>query len=376
MKKHQLLSFILTFLACPVMAQTVQVSDKQATKETVNLFNNLDKLRAKGYLVGHQDDLAYGVNWKYKAGRSDIKDMTGDNPAVYGWELGNIEVDSDVNLDTVPFNKMKSYIREGYERGAVITISWHGDNPMTGKSAWDPAPGSVFSVLPGQKSHAVFVKQLDKVAAFLADLKDSQGNPIPILFRPFHELTGNWFWWGTNGNTPGEFKMMFRFAVDYLRNKKNLHNLLIGYNTGGEFKNKDEFLQRYPGDDVVDIVSFDTYAKGNPETDTGFISDLKLHLNIIEQVAKEHGKVSAIGEIGFNQIPYGTWFTKILSPALQGHNFAYLLFWRNAGYKANDNASEYYVPYKGHPAEADFVKYYTLPQTLFEKEAAALQLYK
>src|ERR1041385_8430323 len=68
-------------------------SDKKATKETIALYNNLKKLLDKGFMFGHQDDLAYGVGWKYEDGRSDIKDVTGDYPAVYGFELGRLEID-------------------------------------------------------------------------------------------------------------------------------------------------------------------------------------------------------------------------------------------------------------------------------------------
>src|SRR5439155_4373552 len=100
-------------------------SDRLATKETIALYNNLKKLLNKGFMFGHQDDLAYGVDWKYEDGRSDIKDVTGDYPAVYGFELGRLEIDQSVNLDSVPFDKMKNFIRTAYERGGIITLSWH-----------------------------------------------------------------------------------------------------------------------------------------------------------------------------------------------------------------------------------------------------------
>lgn len=113
--------------------QKVQLSDNKATTETKNLFQNLNKLKEKGFLFGHQDDLAYGVNWKYEDGRSDVKDVTGDYPAIYGWDLGGLENDSENNLDGVPFKKMKQYIKDVYDRGGVNTISWHQNNPLTGK---------------------------------------------------------------------------------------------------------------------------------------------------------------------------------------------------------------------------------------------------
>src|SRR6187200_3279296 len=104
--------------------------DKKATKETVNLYNNLKKLLNKGIMFGHQDALAYGVTWKYIRGKSDVKELVSDHPAVYGWELGNLESGLKHNLDSVPFDKMKGFIREVYERGGVNTISWHNSNPV------------------------------------------------------------------------------------------------------------------------------------------------------------------------------------------------------------------------------------------------------
>lgn len=92
--------------------------DKKATVETIALFQSLLQITSeKKYLVGHQDALAYGVNWKYEPGRSDVKDLTGDQPALYGWEIGHLELGDAFNIDSVPFHKMKDFIREGYERG-------------------------------------------------------------------------------------------------------------------------------------------------------------------------------------------------------------------------------------------------------------------
>ena len=369
-----MLSIFSSLCITQVIAQ-IRPSDLQATRLTSNLLNNLAKLADRGYLFGHQDALAYGVNWKYEAGRSDVKDVTGDHPGLYGWEIGHIENGAPVNLDSVPFDKMKQYIKAGYERGAVITISWHGDNPLRGKSAWDPAPGTVASILPGGARHEVFVAQLDKVAAFLADLKGSKGEAIPILFRPFHELTGGWFWWGVKSSSPAEFKQLFRFSINYLRHEKQLHHLLIGYNTGTEFDDAATFLERYPGDDVVDILSFDTYARKHPDVENTFAKDLSRRLSIVESVAKVRHKVPALGEIGFSQVPHPKWWTQVLAPALAGHRFAYVLLWRNAGYKAKEKEAEYYVPYKGQLSEKDFVEFYKLPQTFFEKDAAKWKLY-
>src|SRR5438552_11358057 len=160
--------FFVQFLS----AQTALPCDKQATTETINLYNNLKRNVNKGVMIGHQDDLAYGFNWEYEEGRSDIKDVTGDYPAVMGFELGRIELDHPVNLDSVPFDKMRGFIKTAHANGSVITISWHLNNPLTGKTAWDPAPGTVASVLPGGEKNALYNSWLDKVAAFFLSLKD------------------------------------------------------------------------------------------------------------------------------------------------------------------------------------------------------------
>jgi hypothetical protein len=164
-----------------------------------------------------------------------------------------LEIDHAVNLDSVPFDKMKSFIGEAYERGGVITLSWHLNNPLTGKTAWDPAPGTVASILPGGEKNDLYKTWLDKVARFLLALKGKHGEYIPIIFRPFHELNGDWFWWGGKNCTPDELKQLYQFTESYLRDKKNVHSLLYAYNTD-KFYSKDEYLKRYPGDEWVDLI--------------------------------------------------------------------------------------------------------------------------
>src|SRR5690606_11642532 len=134
--------------------------------------------------------LAYGVNWKYEAGRSDVHDITGDYPAVQGFDLGHLERGDAVNLDSVPFDRMKEYIRKTYAAGGIITISWHLRNPLTGKTSWDASPGTVASILKGGEKHELYLQWLNKVADFLQDLKGMNGESIPVIFRPFHELNG------------------------------------------------------------------------------------------------------------------------------------------------------------------------------------------
>lgn len=370
-------TFVTIFLMSinTVFAQ-YSLSDKNATPETKNLYHNLVKAQAKGYFVGHQDALAYGTYWKYEANRSDVKEVVGDYPAVYGWELGDLELGKEKNLDGVPFEEMKRFIREGHSRGGIITLSWHPNNPMTGGNAWDTSNKSISEILPNGKKHPVFLSYLNKAAEFMQDLQDKNGQPIPILWRPWHEHTGTWFWWGVNSATDEEYKQLFQFTTDYLRNTKGLHNLISVYNTGIEYSSPEEYLKRYPGNDYVDMFSFDAYQRTSVEESPKFAALLDQLLTHMNLAAKQNNKISAIGEIGYNQIPDHQWFTKTLQPVFDKHQFSYVLFWRNAGFKPANNEVEYYLPFPGHPAAEDFIKFYKGQKTLFEKQARKMKLYQ
>ena len=106
MKLNLFTGFLLLFFWPCQTLLAQECSDKQATKETRALYKNLYRLAGKNILFGHQDDPCYGVGWKYISGRSDIRDITGEYPAVYGFDLGRIELGWNVNLDSVPFEKI------------------------------------------------------------------------------------------------------------------------------------------------------------------------------------------------------------------------------------------------------------------------------
>lgn len=88
-----LLILLFCSISCTSFTQEVLPAYNNSSAQTIHLYNRLFKVREKGFFFGHQDDLAYGVNWKYKPGASDVKEAAGDYPAVYGWELGGLEHD-------------------------------------------------------------------------------------------------------------------------------------------------------------------------------------------------------------------------------------------------------------------------------------------
>nr|WP_198999990.1 glycosyl hydrolase [Flavobacterium sp. ASV13] len=377
MKKNIIALIIaaLTGISCsakpPITNTNLSLADKKATPETVSLYKKLNQLTQKGYLFGHQDDLAYGVKWKYEKGRSDVKDVVGDYPAVYGWDIAGLEKNDLTNIDGVPFEKMKNYIQEANERGGISTISWHFDNPATGKNAWDNTPNSLKTILPGGENHQKFISWLDKATAFFLSLKDQKGKNIPVLFRPYHELTGGWFWWGKGNCTADEFKTAWKFTIEYLQ-KKGVHNLIYIYNTGS-FSSKQDFLANYPGDDYADILSFDSYQNNDDKEGKKFIAEVQNQLKIINKIGIEKHKLIAIAEAGYEAIPDPKWWTGTLSKAIGDYKISYVLLWRNHGWQEKEQKMHYYAPYPGQISEKDFVEYYKLDKTLFEKDISKIK---
>lgn len=368
-------------LANAPLSTFAQLLDAKATKETKNLYQNLIKLKDKGVMFGHQDDLAYGVEWKYLDNYSDIQQISGDYPAVYGWEIGNIEHDEDKNIDGVPFYKLKEYIKQVYDNGGVNTISWHIDNPVSLGSAWDTTK-AVSSILPGGEQHDLYVDWLKKSTKFFKSLRGSDHKRIPILFRPFHELNGGWFWWGAKHCTPEEYKELWKFTVDYMR-KMRVKNLIYVYNTNS-FTNAAEFMERYPGDDYADVVSFDSYQFSSQRpsdeelkiSSTNFNANLKKQLFILDSVATVHNKLATLAETGYEAIPDKTWWTATLWDAIKDYKISYVLLWRNFGWRDNEQKWHYYTPFKGQKSEVDFKKFHDLDSTLFLNDIKDQHLYK
>jgi mannan endo-1,4-beta-mannosidase len=316
-------------------------------------------------MFGHHDDTAYGVGWRFDPNRSDVKSVTGSYPALYGWDLAKIEHDSTKDINGIPFKLQKQLVKDAYERGGINTYCWHMDNPANGKTAWDTTQHTVKDLILGGAYHDVYVSWLDKAAAYMADLKGSQGEAIPILFRPFHELTGNWFWWCKNTSTPDEFKTLWQFTVDYLRKNKKLHNLLIVYSVA-DFDSEEQFLERYPGDDYADFIGFDNYCtKSVPY----YQAKLDKRLTILDAIAARHHKLACLPETGYEQIPMTDWWTKVLLPTLSKHKVSYVMAWRNG------RTDHYYAPYPGQASADDFIKFYSSQQTMFQNRLTPLGVY-
>lgn len=337
--------------------------DKKASNETVALYSNLHKIPEKGVLFGHQDDVAYGVGWKAEPGRSDVKDVCGSYPALYGWDVSKLG--NTFNIDTVNFEKMKVWIKEAFLRGGINTISWHMDNPATGGNSWDKTP-AVSKILPGGEKHEFFKQRLDLFAEFLNELRVDSGIKVPVIFRPFHEHTGSWFWWGKGNCTSEEFVALWQFTVRYLRDEKGIHQLLYSYSSD-QFNSKEQYMEFYPGDDFVDIIAFDDYHSIRTIKDR---DKFTFRLRSVVEIAEAKNKIAAFSETGLEKVTNENWFTDILLEGIKsdkvGSRIAYVMVWRNAW------PHHHYAPYPGHPSVSDFIKFRNDPFTIFEDDLSEM----
>ncbi len=331
--------------------------DSLATKETVALFKNLQTLSKTKLLFGHQFSTAYGIGWSYEFGRSDVLDVCGDYPAVYGWDIGSIIDPSSSGFD---LSVMANLIKRAYNRGGINTISMHLTNPATDDSAFDNA-SAVPLILPGGSKHEKYIGYLDKIADYLLSLKASDGTLIPIIFRPYHEHNQTWSWWSKSACTEQEFIELWKMTIQYLRDEREVHNLLYVISPQ-DVSNQSDYLERYPGDDYVDILGLDYYMLYNKTN----INHLENALTVVNNLAESKNKVSALTEIGIENLTIDDWFTKYLLAAVNKNgttkNVAWALVWRN------ESTGHHFAPYPGHSSVPDFIQFYEDQSTAFESD--------
>ena len=363
------------------------LADSGRTARTEQLLENLKALGDSAvYLFGQHDATVYGIGWEADYTndstihtRSDVKSVCNDFPALLSFDLGHIELGDERNLDGVPFSRIRQEIFAHYDRGGMITLSWHLDNPLSGGSSWvadslrDVETHTVAAILEGGEKHELFLTWLDRVADFLNSLETPYGVRIPILFRPWHEHTGSWFWWGQQHCTAEQYKALWQLTVSRLKDK-GVTNALYAYSPGTE-PDGDEarYLERYPGDDIIDLVGLDCYCWA-PEADTtqiaNYAANLDRNLATVCAIAKQHHKAVALTETGYEGIKTDNWWTSTLAPVLSRHPVSYVLVWRNA----HDKPGHFFAPYPGHPSASDFVRFYNAPETLFLRDVNALYL--
>ncbi|WP_298155703.1 glycosyl hydrolase [Flavobacterium sp.] len=357
--------------------------DANATDETVALFYNLKKLSKTKFAIGQQD--AFNGFYQNNTGDSDIKKTTGKDPALLGSDFMFI---TDKNNNGQPENwfqqqevKITNDVKQAYSKGMINIFCWHLREPNHEDSFYaadmtaDEKATAFKSILPGGNNHEWYKQKLDKVASVFNDLRDNSGKLIPVIFRPFHEFDGNWFWWGAGYCTPEEYKTAFQFTVDYLKNTKGVHNVLYAFSPDNSYSTATNYLSRYPGDGYVDVLGMDNYGDLANQGTAG-VTRANNKLKMVCDLATTKVKIAALTETGYRVTasipPVNGWFATDLYSVLTNQNLSvsFVMFWTN-------NQDGYYVPTPAASNAADFTVFclksksalldklpamYTLPQ--------------
>jgi mannan endo-1,4-beta-mannosidase len=371
--------FTFIALCCffyPVLVSAQGVTgliDKKASAATKALYKNLYKLSGKHILFGHQHATEYGHGWQGDADRSDVKSVTGSHPAVIGADFSGM---ANSNLPDSIIEKIKQSLQKSiaatYNRGGVTTVAWHFSNPLSaGGFYWNDSVSvpAVRYLIPGGSGHEKYKNILKIIADFAKSVKGNDGQLVPMIFRPYHEFDGDWFWWGKAHCSREEFISLWRFTVGYLRDSLQVHNFIYAFSPDCKFTHEAEYLERYPGNEWVDMLGMDDYAdfgrNGKYDTAAG-IQKLK----IVSAYAVKNNKLAAFTETGLESIPNAEWWTSVLLKALKtkGLKLCYILVWRNDAH----SATHFYAPFPGQQSVPDFLSFYNDPYTWFENDLPGL----
>ena len=259
-----------------------------ASPEAVKLLEYLYSISGKQTLVGqHAEPLNVMTRF------ATLQRTTGFYPALCGFDFG---FSSPGTWDGINFrqNIVDEAIRKNAD-GFIVTIMWHAvrpieDEPVTFKEC---VQGELTDkewqdlITPGTEINERWKSQVDVIAFFLKQLRNAD---VPVIWRPYHEMNGEWFWWGKKLGDNGT-KKLYRMLYDRLVNFHKLNNLIWVCNFNEIRENTSSYEEIYPGDDVVDILATDVYRGGFDPNDYN------------QLLALAGDKLIALGEVGTPPTP-------------------------------------------------------------------------
>lgn len=404
------------------IAENVALVDAKAIDATKNLYAYLKAVgESDSVIFGHQNDThkkAGSLGEGFSS--SDTKDITGSIAGVVGIDVLSLTGNEASDWKTPEADRIAEVAgitREAAKEGAIVTLSAHMPNfavvdervktfgaadgtetdgekvgywLVDGEKQYNFSgytPGKtdgnvVTRIMPGQDLNYLYTDYLDMIADYA---KAVEGDGITILFRPFHENTGSWFWWGAAFCDEQAYINVFRYTVDYLKETKGVHNMLYVYGPGSEAANVEEYGARYPGDAYVDMIGYDLYHQvPTQESEPGYLASIRKQNGILRDFALKHDKLYAITETGVadkdssgedialkrsgNEVP--DWYMQLLDEISEDGGISYFLVWANF----SENGS-FYLPYviekkedgvlHGHEMLDEFIRFYNDGRSVF-----------
>lgn len=354
-----------------VISNLNDLIDPKATRETRYLYENLKNYAPDYLLFGMHDATGYGVGWSGDNDRSDVKDVCGSYPAVFSWDVNAVARNYD-------WENYRYRMLLAYNNGGINTFCWHQHDPENQSFYYDQVNEPVVrTILPDGEHHEFYKKKLERIARFVKSLRGPSGESVPIIFRPYHEQNGTWFWWGKGHRTEQEFIELWQFTVHYLKDSLGVHSFIYAFSPdGNQYETKEEYLIDYPGDDYSDIFAVDFYfGRG----DTQEILRYQRRLIDVVQYSQSRNKLAALTEVGdrygwddTDMLEIDRWFTRCLLAPIKtsqtAMHISYAAVWRNA------HQRHHFAPYPGHDSVSDFMAFYNDPTTLFADELVDLYI--
>jgi mannan endo-1,4-beta-mannosidase len=252
--------------------------DTAATPETVALWNYLKSVYGQKMLTGCWTETQFG-------GNDNVERCAGETPAIWGQDMNSwYRSRTDQNWINTWNTNIQGF-KTAHKRGQILQVNWHWQMPSSKvngaytRDAWGKdVSGNVKMmtdqqwaemVTPGTSLYNIMIEDIDyHIVNFLKKIVDDKGKPIPIIFRPLHEIDGGWFWW-TCPSDPAKTAKLFKIMQDRIINYHKVHNLIWVYNPGvicnggswppyqtSELPRRKAF---YPGDAFCDITGIDLY---------------------------------------------------------------------------------------------------------------------
>ncbi len=365
--------------------ESIKLADEKADAGTVALYQYLKAVgNSSSVIYGHMEDTVLKAGSSSLPGYSDTEDVTGSISAIDGLDCGGLFTgfadkfasrypDEAASLgisndDTTAEDDIKAaaaFSNKSIEAGAIMTLSAHMPNfaysvkkdnadsigktydqfDYTVADSYTLTGDCVNNILPGGKFNEAYTAYLDLIAEYASLVNGT------VLFRPLHENTGGWFWWGSTFCTADTYKSVFKYTVDYLRDEKNVHNFLYLYGPGSEAASEAEYEERYPGDGYVDLVGFDSYDN-NPDESANytFQDNFRNTIRLTDAFAKKHNKLFAVTETGIANgskalLSSGNkrknWYKEILDIVTDSEfDCCYFMLWSNYS-----SSGSYYTPF-------------------------------
>lgn len=321
------------------------------------LLMSLKKVGWEPYtLFGHENSNREGQYFWDDAGldsHSDIFNTTGQWPGLYGYSFEDI----------IKGKKLTNHVLKAASQGAVISFMWEANNPVTGGGPRDCQKKPCEYLLPGKIGNDQWVTWMDQIVHTLQEFKIG-GVQIPIILRLFHENTEGWYWWGTSCCDAESYKAAWNYTRWYLTEKSGMENIVYIYAPAKVSETYEAaYTEWYPGNDLVDIIGFDRYAKASTFKNY-LLEDCRAACNFSMTV----GKPCAAAEIGIadgiQMIKNEDWYMSDLLENVMSDDIckriSYMLTW------SNESPRRYWVPLPENPTAKGFIEFAEDTRTLFQ----------